>query len=158
MEDLQGNIHSNFNQNVCIKCHNHNTSLNWKCERHASHVPMQLANKHLRISYVHEVNNNMTQLLSMSHTFKLHQMHCNISKYKTHCKMTYGCSNMFLSHDWFTPSRILLLVISPSFPHIPHVSITLVSIHIVTPPYACMNDKKENIFRVRGLYWSSFLW
>ena len=72
--------------------------------------------------------------------------------------MTYGCSNMFLSHDWFTPSRILLLVISPSFPHIPHVSITLVSIHIVTPPYACMNDKKENIFRVRGLYWSSFLW
>ena len=46
----------------------HNTSLYWKCKGPASLVPMQLTNKHLRISYVHEVNNNNTQLLSMSHT------------------------------------------------------------------------------------------
>ena len=118
-----GNIPSNINYKICIKCHNPNTSSYWKSEGLASHVPMQPTNKHLRISYIYEVNNNMTQLLSMLHTFEFHQMHCSISKYNTHCIMTYGCSNMFLSHGWFTPSRILLLVISPSFPHLPHVSI-----------------------------------
>ena len=103
---------------------------------------MQPTNKHLRISYVHEVNNNKTQLLSMSHTFKQHQMHCSTLNYNTHCKMTYGCSNLFLGNDWVTPSRILLLVISPSFSHFPHVSTILVSMHKFTPPHPCMNGKK----------------
>ena len=138
----KGNIPSNINHKICIKCHNPNTPSYCKCEGHASPVPMQPTNKHLRISYVHEVNNNMTQLLSMSHTFKLHQMHCSISNNNTHCRMTYGCLNMFLSHDWVTPSRILPLVISPSFPHSSHESITQVSIHKVTPPCACMNGKR----------------
>ena len=37
------------------------------CEGSASHVPTQPTNKELRISFVHEVNNIITQLLSMSH-------------------------------------------------------------------------------------------
>ena len=123
--------------------HNYNTSLYWKCEGHASLVPMQPINTHLRISYVHEVNNSRTQLLSMLHTFKLHQMHHSISHYNTHCILTCGCSNMFLSHDWVTPSRILLLVISSSFPHASHVSTIPVCMHKVTPPYACVNGEKE---------------
>ena len=84
-------------------------------------------------------NNSMTQLLSMLHTFKLHQMHCSISNNNIHCKMKYGCSNMFLSHDWVTPSRTLLLVISSSFPRSSHVSTILMSMHWVAPPYACVN-------------------
>ena len=87
----------------------------------------------------------------MSHTFELHQMHCSISNYNTHCIMTYGCSNLFFSHDWVTPSRILLLVTSPSFPHSPHVCTTLVGMHKVTPPYACVNGKKEPLLRL-GVY------
>ena len=71
--------------------------------------------------------------------------------------MTYGCSNMFLSHDWVSPSRILLYVMSASFPHLPHVSTTPVSTHKVTPPYICMNDKREAPFRVKGLYWNSYM-
>ena len=122
--------------------HNPNTSLYCKCEGLASHVPMQPTNRHLRISYVHEVNNSKTQLLSMSHTFMFYQMHINISKCNTHCKMTNGCSNMFLSHDWVTPSRILLLVISPSFLHLPHISTPSVSTPKVTPPCVFMNGKK----------------
>jgi hypothetical protein len=139
----KGNFPSNINHKICIKCHNPNTSSYWKCEGPASHVPMQPTNEHLRISYVHEVNNSMTQLLSMSHTFLFHQMHCSISKYNTHCIMTYGCSNLFLSHYWVTPSRILLLAISPSFPHLPHISTTPVSTHKATPPYVCMNGKEK---------------
>jgi hypothetical protein len=50
---------------------------------------------------------------------------------------------MFLSHDRVTPSRILLLVISPSLLHIPHVSTPLVSTPKVTPPCVCMNGKRE---------------
>ena len=129
MEYLPWNMPSNFNQKICIKCRNHKTSLYWECEGHASLVPMQPTNKHSRISYIHKVNNSMTQLLSMSHTFKLYQMHCSISNNNTHCKMTYGCLNMFLSHDRVTPSRILLLVISSSFPHSSHVSTIPVSMH-----------------------------
>ena len=146
----KGNIPSNINHKICIKCHSPNTSLYCKCEGHASHVPMQPTNKHLRISYVHEVNNNMTQLLSMSHTFMFHQMHSSISKCNTHCKMTNVCSNLFLSHDWFTPSRIHLLVISSSYLHLPHVSTPPVSTLKVTSPCVCMNDKRETRFRVRG--------
>ena len=116
MEYLQGNMPSNFNQKICIKCHNHNISLYWKCEGLASQVPMQPTYKYLRIGYVHGVNNIRFQFLSMSHTFELHQIRCSISNNNTHCKMTYGCSNLFLSHDWVTTSRILLLVISSSFP------------------------------------------
>ena len=71
--------------------------------------------------------------------------------------MTYGCSNLFLSHYWVTPSRILLLAINPSFSHLPHVSTTPVSTHKVTPPYVCMNGKREAPFRVKGLYWSSYM-
>ena len=138
----KGNIPSNFNRKICLKCHNHNTSLYWKCARHAF-VPMQPTNKHLRISYVHEENKSKTQLLSMSHKLKLHQMHYSISNYNTHCKMTYGCSNLFLSHDWVTPSGTLLLVISLGFPHFPHVFITPMNIHKVTPPYACVNGKNK---------------
>jgi hypothetical protein len=108
-------------------CHNPNTLLYCKCEGRGSHVPMQPTNKHLRISYVHEVSNNKTHLLSMSHTFMFHQMHSIISKCNTRCKMTNGCSNVFLSHDWVTPSRILLLVISPSVLHLPHISTPSVS-------------------------------
>ena len=37
------------------------------CEGSASHVPMRPTNKKLRNSYIHEVNNSRTQLLSMSH-------------------------------------------------------------------------------------------
>ena len=70
--------------------------------------------------------------------------------------MTDECSSMFLSHDWVTPSRILLLVISPSFPHLPHISTPSVSTHQVTPR-VCMNDKREAPFRVKGLYWSSYM-
>ena len=91
----------------------------------------------------------MTQLLSMLHTFKLHQMHCSISNLNTQCKMTYGCSYILLSHDRVTPSRIFLLMISPSFRHFPHVYVTPVSIHKVTPPYACVNGKK-NSFQGQG--------
>ena len=58
---------------------------------------------------------------------------------------------MFLSHDRVTLNRIPLLVISPSFPHFPHVSISPMSIHKVTPPYASVMVKKTP-FRVRGLY------
>ena len=53
----KGNVPSNFNQSQ-YKCQNHNTPLYWRCEGPASHVPMQPSNKHLRISYVHKVNNN----------------------------------------------------------------------------------------------------
>ena len=134
---------------VCIKCHNPNTSLYCKCEGPTSHVPMQSTNKHLRISHVHKVNNNMTQLLSMSHTFMFHQMHTSSLKCNTHCKLTNGCSNLFLSHDWVTPSRILLLVISPNFLHLPHISTSLVSTPKVTPPCVCMNDKKEVLLGLR---------
>ena len=74
----------NLNQKICIECHNHNTSLYWMCEGHASHVPMQPTNKHLRISYEHKVNNSMTQLLFMSHTLNLFQMHQSISNHNTH--------------------------------------------------------------------------
>ena len=148
----KGNIYSNINHKICIKCHNPNTSLYWKCEGHASHVPMQPTNKHLRISYVHEVNNSRTQLLSMSHTFMFHYIHNSLSKYNTHCTMTNGCSNMFLSHRWVTPSRILLLVISPSFLHLPPLSTSSVSTSKVTSPCVCMNDRKEAHSRVKGLY------
>ena len=72
--------------------------------------------------------------------------------------MTYGCPNLILSHDWVTPSRKLLLVIILSFPHLPHVSTTRVSTHKVTPPCVCMNGKREAPFRVKGLYWSSYMW
>ena len=85
---IQESMPSSFNQKMCIKCHNHNPSLYCECEGHASPMPMQPNNKYLRISYVHKVNNNKTQLLSMSHTFKLHQMHCSIPNNNTHCKMT----------------------------------------------------------------------
>jgi hypothetical protein len=142
---------------ICIKCHNPNTPMYCKCEGPASHVPMEPTNKHLSISYVHKVNNNKTQLLSMSHAFMFHQMHISISKYNTHCKMTNGCSNMFLSHDWVTPSRILLLVISPSFLHLPPVSTPLVSTSKITSPCVCMNGRREVHFRVKGLHWSSYL-
>ena len=98
MEYLPWHMLSTFNHKICIKCHNHNTSLYWKCEGLASPMPMQPTHKHLRISYVHKVNNNMTQLLSMLHLFKYYQMHCSISNNNTDCKMTYGCSNPFLSH------------------------------------------------------------
>jgi hypothetical protein len=138
------------------KCHNPNTSLYCKCEGPASPVPMQPTNKHLRISYVHEVNNSMTQLLFMSHTFMFHQMHSSISKCNTHCKMTNGCSNMFHSHDWVTPTRILLLLISPSFLHLPHVSTSPVGTPRVTSPCVCMNGRREAQSRVKGLYWSSY--
>ena len=138
----KGNIPSNINHKICIKCHNPNTSLYWKCEGHASHVPMQPTNKHLRISYVHEVNNSKTQLLSMSHTFMFHQMHSSISKYNTQCKITYGCSNMFLNHDWVTPSRILLLVINLSFPHLPHVSTPSVRTKLPHLTFAWMVKEK----------------
>ena len=129
-----------------MKCHNHNTPLCRKCEGPVSPVPMQPTNKHLRISCVHEINNSRTQLLSMSHTCMLHLMHCSISN-NTHCRMTYGCANLFLSHDWVTPSRILLLVISPSFPHSPHICITSMSIHKVTTPCACVNGKRGGSFQ-----------
>ena len=85
----------------------------------------------------------------MSHTFIFHQMHSNISKHNTHCKMTYGCSNLFLNHDWVTPSRILLLVITPSFSHLPHVSTSSVSTHKVTPPLVCMSGKREVFLGLR---------
>ena len=153
----KGNILSTINHKICIKYHNPNTSLYWKREGPASHVPMQPTNKHLRISYVHEVNNNMTQLLSMSHTFLFRQMHFSISTCNTHCKMTNGCSNMFLSHDWVTSSRILLLVISPSFLYLPPVSTPSVSTSIITSPCICMKGRKESHFRVKGLYWSSYM-
>ena len=78
-------------------------------------MPMHPTNKHLRITYVHEVNNNKTHLSSMSHTLNPLHMHCSISHYNTHCRMAYGHSNMFLGHDWVTPSRIFFLVIRPSF-------------------------------------------
>jgi hypothetical protein len=142
---------------ICIKCHNPNTPMYCKCEGPASHVPMEPTNKHLSISYVHKVNNNKTQLLSMSHAFMFHQMHISISKYNTHCKMTNGCSNLFLSHDWVTPSRILLLVISTCFLHLPPVSTSSVSTSKVTSPCVCMNGRKEAHLRVKGLYWSSYL-
>ena len=64
---------SSLNQEICIRCQNHNTPLYWECVGPTSHVPMQPTNKHLRISYVHEVNNIMTQLSSISHTFKQHK-------------------------------------------------------------------------------------
>ena len=68
-------VPNNLNQQICIKCHSHNTSLHGMCEGPTSPVPMQPTNKKLRISYVHEVNNSMTQLLSMSHTFSPFEMH-----------------------------------------------------------------------------------
>ena len=49
------------------------------CEGPASHVPKQLTNKYLRITYVHEVNISGTQLLSMLHTLNPFQMHQSIS-------------------------------------------------------------------------------
>ena len=113
--NLQGNVPSNSNQWKCIKCQNHTTPLYWRCEGLASPMPMQPTNKHLRISYVHEVNNSMTQLSSMPHTLNPFQMHWSISNYNNHCNTTYGCSKLFLGHDWITPSAILLLVISPIF-------------------------------------------
>jgi hypothetical protein len=122
----------------------------------ASLVPMQPTSKHLRISYVHEVDNIRTQLLSMSHTFMFHQMHSSISKCSTHCKMTIGCSNMFLSHDWVTPSRILLLLIIPRFLHLPHISTSPVGTPRINSPCVCMNDRREAQFRVKGLLWSSY--
>jgi hypothetical protein len=152
----KGNIPSNLNHKICIKCHNPDTPLYCKCEGHASLVSMQPTDKHLRISYVHEVNNNMTQLLSMSYNFMFHQMHSSISKYNTHCKMTNGCSNMFLSHDWVTPSRILLLLIIPRFLHLPHISTSPVGTPRINSPCVCMNDRREAQFRVKGLLWSSY--
>ena len=68
VENIPGSTPSSFNQKKYIICHSQNTVLYWECEGPASPVPMQPTNKELRISYVHEVNNNMTQLLSMSHT------------------------------------------------------------------------------------------
>ena len=65
--------------------------------------------------------------------------------------MTCGCSDLFISHDWVTPSRILLLMINPSFPHFPRVSITPVNIQKVTPPYACVNGKKKLLLGL-GVY------
>jgi hypothetical protein len=41
-------------------------------------------------------------------TSKKIQLHCDISNYFTHCKMTKECSNLFLWHEWVPPSRILL--------------------------------------------------
>ena len=132
-------------------CPWHRPNPKWITTQSNSSTKRYATNKRLRISYVYEVNNNKIQLLSRSHTFKLHQMHYSISNYNTQRRMTYECSDVFLSHDWVTPSRILLLVISPSFPHFPYVSITPVSMHKVTPPYACMNGKNEGPFRSRGL-------
>ena len=79
----------------------------------------------------------------MLHTFELNQMHSSILKYNTHCKMTHGCSNMFLRHIWVTPSRILLLMINPSFPQSPHISATSMGMHKVTSPCACVNGKGQ---------------
>ena len=117
----KGNVPSNFNQLKCIKYQNHNTPVYWRCERLASHVPMQPTNKHLRISYVLKVNSNMTHLLSMSHTLNPFQMHCSILTYNTNCNRTYGCSNLILGHDWVTRTRIFLLVISPCVPLLSHI-------------------------------------
>ena len=66
--DIPGSNLVGFTHKKNIICNSHNTSPYWECEGPTSPVPMQPTNKELRISYVHEVNNSRTQLLSMSHT------------------------------------------------------------------------------------------
>ena len=87
----------------------------------------------------------------MLHTFKPHQMHCCISSYNTYCKMTYGCSNMFLGHDWVSPSRILLLVLSPNFSLLTRIYNS--SEYIQSQPHLTLAwmVKKDAPFRGRGL-------
>ena len=41
MEYIPGDMPSSFDQKKCTRCHNHNTSLYWEWEGHASPMPMQ---------------------------------------------------------------------------------------------------------------------
>jgi hypothetical protein len=68
----------------------------------------------LRISYVHEVNNNRTQLLSMSHTTILFLMHPVFHDIILNVKITNEYTHMFFCHDCVTPSRTFLLVVNSS--------------------------------------------
>ena len=113
---------------------------------------MQPTNKHLRISCIHEVNNNMTQLLSMSHTFKPHQMHWSISNYNTHCRMTYGCHSCSLAMIGFLQveySSWWLALISLTF----NTYRLLQWVHTKpTPPHIWVNGKKGKLPLRLGVY------